>query len=232
MDDLTATLPGLSITSSSIPEPEPYDRNAASAAVIATTELLVIILHILDMRTLLLSQRVNQKWQAVIGEIKQLQQKLFMHPISVEEAIAKGVAAMPKDIATAGELREGWSWVALNALFFKSIPKTVPGSVTVEDLTTSLAHIVGTGSEIKSGSWQRMFASIPPAPAMTFHMVLEDQRNSGSVRDGGKKGGYWYLSNAKLRLGEAVEKVTAAVLQEKNGSPLWGQSKLEVSWWS
>ena len=39
------------------------------------------------MKTLLLAQRVNHKWQAVISTNQQLQKKLFMLPPTFDEAI-------------------------------------------------------------------------------------------------------------------------------------------------
>ena len=50
-------------------------------AVANTPELLEDILLRIDMRTLLLSQRVNKTFEATIAGSAKLRQKLFMHPI-------------------------------------------------------------------------------------------------------------------------------------------------------
>ena len=61
--------------------------SAAVAAVFATTELLEDILMHIDMKTVLLAQRVNRKFNGVISSSPWLQKKLFMLPATIEEAI-------------------------------------------------------------------------------------------------------------------------------------------------
>lgn len=64
---------------------------AAAAQVFATTELLKSILVQVPVKTLLLSQRFDKKWQAVIKNSHKLQQVLF-------------IKALPSNITKIGDL--------------------------------------------------------------------------------------------------------------------------------
>lgn len=60
---------------------------SAGSLLVGTIELLEIILQHLDMKTLLLAQRVNRTWHDVISTNTYLQKKLFMVPSTLDEAI-------------------------------------------------------------------------------------------------------------------------------------------------
>lgn len=60
----------------------------ATTACLNTTELLEAILRHLDARTLLLSQRVNHKFHAVITKSLPLRQRLFLAPVSAADLLA------------------------------------------------------------------------------------------------------------------------------------------------
>ncbi len=55
---------------------------SAAEKVFSTPELLMEILSGLDMRTLLLSQRVSKQWQYIIAKTRVLQRALFFEPIT------------------------------------------------------------------------------------------------------------------------------------------------------
>ncbi|KAK3641447.1 hypothetical protein LTR56_011260 [Elasticomyces elasticus] len=59
----------------------------AADAALAITELLESILVRVDAKTLLLSQRVSRNWGAVIEGSNTLQQKLFLQPATLDEAV-------------------------------------------------------------------------------------------------------------------------------------------------
>lgn len=54
----------------------------ASTQVLGTTELLEMILLNVDMKTLLLSQRVSRSWQRLISTSIHLRRALFMEPVA------------------------------------------------------------------------------------------------------------------------------------------------------
>ena len=66
--------------------PTPAYKDTAGTAIVGTTEILEMILVLLDMKTLLLAQRVSKKFMAVIKQNSQLQKRLFFLPASLEEA--------------------------------------------------------------------------------------------------------------------------------------------------
>ncbi|KAK6431672.1 hypothetical protein LTR95_012167 [Oleoguttula sp. CCFEE 5521] len=61
----------------------------AAAEVLALPELLENILGHLDMKTLLLSQRVNNQFKSVIRSSKHLQEKLYLRLKSSTDAVEK-----------------------------------------------------------------------------------------------------------------------------------------------
>lgn len=58
-----------------------------TSAMFSIAEILESILISVDMKTILLSQRVNKFWHNVIGNSTKLQKKLFFLPATLEEAI-------------------------------------------------------------------------------------------------------------------------------------------------
>lgn len=59
----------------------------AATGVLETTELLENIMRFLDMKTLLLSQRVDKRWRTTIKDSIMLQKKLFMRPAALEDIV-------------------------------------------------------------------------------------------------------------------------------------------------
>nr|OQO30499.1 hypothetical protein B0A51_01728 [Rachicladosporium sp. CCFEE 5018] len=87
----------------------------ASTTVLTIPELLENILEHLDMKTLLLSQRVNQHFNSVIGSSKNLQEKLYLrHKPSTHlanDVTLNPLLTKPKRIFTYGRKGKGWQFV-------------------------------------------------------------------------------------------------------------------------
>ncbi|KAK5718420.1 hypothetical protein LTR15_008147 [Elasticomyces elasticus] len=192
-------------------------------AVSNTTELLEMILVGVDTKTLLLAQRVNRKWRAVISDNHQLQQKLFMRLATREEAIALGMVQpdarllqvynMDTESMDTVEAVDSYAtaerFVLLNPLaatdrrnvFFASRLATSSRRRDPED------H--------KSESWQRMYAAMPPPQQLYIRASL----NKGwSVRPGT---GTEYTVNGNRTLGEAMTWVEAVLVRDGLPRPVW-----------
>ena len=75
------------LTTASVTTPL-HHQTAAKDASLYTTELLESILKFLDVKTLLLAQGVSRQFRDVITDSLPLQQKLFLAPATLEEALS------------------------------------------------------------------------------------------------------------------------------------------------
>ncbi|KAK5732907.1 hypothetical protein LTR17_010180 [Elasticomyces elasticus] len=200
----------------------------AANAVLSTTELLEMILVDVDTKTLLLGQRVNRKWQAVISENKQLQQKLFMRLATRSEAIALGMVQRDArllqiyhmDIESIDSVQAVDSYAAAER-FVLVIPLAAYDRWDMF-FTARLA----TGSrereaeDHKSESWQRMYATMPPPPQLYIRASLNKARD---VRPGT---GTEYTVNGDRTLGQAMAWVEAVLVRDGLPRPVWGRSEV------
>ena len=126
-----------------------------------TTELLEYILIHLDMKTLLLAQRVNRQFQSTINRNAKLQKKLFFVHASTKEAVE-----------LCGDTHNGHS-ILLNSTSYYSEPlkskfvlsacsllnplvatETESGYPTID--LEGLKSRTGSKGDLVHGSWQRM----------------------------------------------------------------------------
>ena len=75
----------------------------ASQDAFHTPELLELMLIEVDMRTLLLSQRVSKYWQELITNSTKLKKKLFLVPATSNELVTLSIAPQPKSSTTLDE---------------------------------------------------------------------------------------------------------------------------------
>lgn len=138
----------------------------AATAVLETTEMLEHIMRFLDMKTLLLSQRVDRRWKATIKGSIMLQKKLFMRPATLEDVLELAVIESRQEDELL-VLRDHWrtaatdkgsSWYSVvNPLLFDSVD-------------------VGRGQIFKhspkwtavDGSWRNMQIGQPPFSGFHF----------------------------------------------------------------
>ncbi|KAK4902714.1 hypothetical protein LTR27_000653 [Elasticomyces elasticus] len=202
-------------------------------AVFNTTELLEMILVSVDTKTLLLAQRVNRKWRAVISNNHQLQQKLFMRLATREEAIALGMVQLdarllqvynmetdPMDIVeTVESYATAERFVLLNPLAADDRPDIF------------FAARLATGSrereaeDHKSQSWQRIYATMPPPQQLYIRASLNKGR---SVRPGT---GTEYTVNGNRTLGQAMAWVEAVLVRDGLPRPVWNCSEIGLPHW-
>lgn len=125
----------------------PTHISASATAITNTTELSESILIHLDCKTLLFARKVCCKWNDVISANKQLQQKLFMLPATLEEAIAPGLADNQLERSVKNRyVHDLTTILILNPLLFNG-----PGLFTALSV---LPH--------RRGSCDRMFFTNPP----------------------------------------------------------------------
>jgi hypothetical protein len=128
------------------------------SALFGTAELFEQIFLRLDMKTLLLSQRVSKEWRDFITQTTSLQKKLFFQPIDLKAAIrfSKTESHLQDLFITQTPLRPGLRtveerpWVVMrNPLLLKN---------------TQLASYSsgGVGSWRRIASWRRMLYTQPP----------------------------------------------------------------------
>ena len=245
-DELIAPFPVLPIADTSKPEtaPEAENRFSASKSVIEITELLVMILAQVDTKTLLLSQRVSYRWRAVISQTKELQQKLFMRPASVQETASLGMMTRPHD---AGRQPPGH---ALNPLFFQRHPGDPLTCASlrlgfVADIAkpevTRLDVSLNTDG-FRPGSWQCMSICMPPLQRLPLDMYMapnvlavvgslaEAQSNeTGSIDEAAQWLHVHCEDGESQRLGQMVKDLDEAAA--RNARATWWQgANIEVSW--
>ncbi|KAK3691330.1 hypothetical protein LTR37_018691 [Vermiconidia calcicola] len=129
---------------------------AAAIAVATTTELLEHILLLLDMKTLLLAQRVNRKFQSVINKSANLQKKLFFVHTSTKEAVELcGDTHNGRSILFMSNSYDGKCVLSalslLNPLVAMEIENPYP-NINLEGLN----YRTGSKGDLIHGSWQRM----------------------------------------------------------------------------
>ncbi|KAK5680432.1 hypothetical protein LTS10_007360 [Elasticomyces elasticus] len=153
----------------------------AASAVLSTTELLEMILVDVDTKTLLLGQRVNRKWQAVISGNNQLQQELFMRLATRSEAIALGMVQPPVGLLKVESMDidqiEGASEVALYATTGDILLINPLSTYDCDDMffgarLATCSH-ARQGQSYQSESWQRMYATMPPSPRIDIRASLK-----------------------------------------------------------
>ena len=129
--------------------------SAVIATALGTTELLEAILIRLDLRTLLLSQRVSQTFRDVIKGSVHLQKKLFFVPcVTNEEATA---LCMPSDdslVISDGENESMW---VINELTLKEGLRFRYGWSLQDGI---LPYTIS--ARRSKGSWERMYLTQPP----------------------------------------------------------------------
>ncbi|KAK3691332.1 hypothetical protein LTR37_018693 [Vermiconidia calcicola] len=137
------------------------DCTTALAAVLATTELLEAVLLELDMKTLLLAQRVSQRFRDVIKASPTLQMKLFFRPATIKQAIKlcdissqSGVLFLKQNAANWAkpELSE---LCILNPLLFTNLRAQQSNPrIDLEGLNAGRSK---RGGGIVRSSWKRMY---------------------------------------------------------------------------
>lgn len=123
------------------------DATSSKDRTFGITEIHEAILINLDMKTLLLAQRVSRDWQKLIDTSPSLQKKLFMQPATAQEAIELGI--------TQGNLNtflEDDSFAALNPLLIN------PKNYALQAPCTFSLNFNG------NPSWKKMWFSQPPVP--------------------------------------------------------------------
>ncbi|KAK3624914.1 hypothetical protein LTR56_020728 [Elasticomyces elasticus] len=206
------------------------NNNAQSAAdkVFNIAELLeMILVNVGDMQTLLLGQRVNRMWLEVTSKNKQLQQKLFMAPATGKEVIALNIpvhvnirngtegaqdlAEVPKALHDKTSRRV----LVSNPLIFRHKLNSVYHAVGVE-----LSRLVGAGRDVKPGSWQRMYATMPPPRSLYLRVSAKSKRGYGSV----------HSINGRKTVGEVMECIETRLMQDGQPQPVWAKSEFGLPW--
>ncbi|KAK5698195.1 hypothetical protein LTR97_007156 [Elasticomyces elasticus] len=211
-------------------------RKAAAMAfnaVFNTTELLEMILLGIDTKTLLLAQRVNRKWRAVISDNHQLQQKLFMRLATREEAIALGMVQRDERLLQVYNMHtesmdtvEAVDSYATAERFVLLNPLAANDSRNIffaSRLATSSRR--RDAEDHKSQSWQRMYATMPPPQQLYIRASLDKGR---SVRPGT---GTEYTVNGNRTLGQAMAWVEAVLVRDGLPRPVWNRSEIGLPHW-
>ncbi|KAK3641445.1 hypothetical protein LTR56_011258 [Elasticomyces elasticus] len=206
----------------------------AANAVLSTTELLEMILVDVDTKTLLLGQRVNRKWQAVISENKQLQQKLFMRRATRSEAIALGMVQPPAGLLKVESMDidqiDGASEVALYATTEDILLINPLSTYDCDDMffgarLATCSH-ARQGQSYQSESWQRMYATMPPPPRIDIRASLK----KGPGHSFGT--GVNYTMNGAATLGQIMAWVEAILARDGLPALVAGRSDigLPIGW--
>lgn len=161
-------------------------------AVFFVPELLEKILLAVDMKTLLLSQRVNKFWNQTINNSTLLQKKLFFLPASLDEAInltaPYQLSTLPKTVDS-NKLKESpWVWlekemsrkspapshvIVLNPMLF--------GHTTDRFRICNLRNLLNKQHKV-TGSWQRMrFAHSFPKNMIMAATFVNDKDQHGNI---------------------------------------------------
>lgn len=149
----------------------------AATAVLETTEMLENIMRFLDMKTLLLSQRVDKRWQATIKGSIMLQKKLFMLPATLGDVFELEMMGSRQDSQSlvlpdtrrkAVTSNYSSRYSVVNPLLFDSSKN--------ENRPMFRHSLESTAAE---GSWRDMQIGQPPLSG--FFWLYKNQRVSGEM---------------------------------------------------
>ena len=129
------------------------------SAVLSIWELLELILLCLDMRTLLLSQRVCRHWHEVIMRSKPIQQVLFFMPIEPTN--------VPHDARTRNPLLEEILW-----------PRFVNPEWRFPGLDKQIIAKLKSSYKRMSASWRRMLIQQPPTSVIGIVELFTHQNRT------------------------------------------------------
>lgn len=139
-----------------------------------TVELLESILYELPTRDLLLAQRVNKQWQAVVGSSKKLQRALFFAPVSGPPLEVDGI-----------DDGEYWltSWTRGGVKTdCKPLQNPLLGTLfrgfgrTVDQIVITLSGELSPCWLRQHASWKRMLSTQPPTRSqISIYMHDEDE---------------------------------------------------------
>ena len=155
----------------------------ATTATLETGELLEMILKALEIRTLLLAQRVCRAWRQIISANSDLQKKLYLKPASYDEMIVLGISASDDVIirpADAEKARSPWDsdnpdsedlreWT-VNPLVAERVDSTVIDNPFIGLKADILPHTVS--ARRGKASWERMYICQPPKHFWNYEVVL------------------------------------------------------------
>lgn len=163
----------------------------ATAAVLNITELIEGILIHVDLKTLLLAQRVSQKWNSVINKSIHIQRRLFMAPAPVEEVWLYSSHDYPfidpAGVANSGKTDVDGMDVVLPAELNRFLTKCHP-----ENFQEEYAKF-GSRCKIsdKNASWRRMLAVQPPCRDVILLLCCGKTMDSeGEEKDADYYGSY------------------------------------------
>jgi hypothetical protein len=138
-------------------------------------ELLDIVLQYVDIKTLLLAQRVSRHWKATITSSPQLQENLFLRP-KTSNILSYVCEWQGDDLQYFGPIklypshqptsRQTFTSITINPLlaneiYYQSLnttPQRRGQRLVLPPLSTFLRH--------SSGSWRSMFLTQPPTPSV------------------------------------------------------------------
>lgn len=168
--------------------------------VLATAEVLELILLYLPPRDLLLSQRVNSTFRNTITFSQILQRSLFLTAAEPEESLIWHVRlnsflnpSWPKGRLKSFPLSNGIDPVGISIGYPSTLTTPITWHVEIEPLDPADWGLV---IDCEPGSWQHMYLSQPP---IKIHMVV-----SWGV-------GYRYLEMEGATLGEVIKKIIELV---------------------
>ncbi|KAK5718419.1 hypothetical protein LTR15_008146 [Elasticomyces elasticus] len=209
---------------------EKTNNLAQSAAdkVLNIAELLeMILVNVRDMQTILLGQRVNRLWLAVTSKNKQLQQKLFMVPATGKDVIALNIpvhvnirngpegAQDLTEVPRALHDKTSRRVLVPNPLIFRHKLNSVYHAVGME-----LSRLVGAERDVKPGSWQRMYATMPRPRSLYLRVSAKSKRGYGSV----------HSINGRKTVGEVMECIETRLKEDGQPQPLWSKSEFGLPW--
>jgi hypothetical protein len=181
-------------------------------------ELLDAVLQYVDIKTLLLAQRVSRHWKATITSSPQLQEALFLRPKT--SGTTKHVCDWKGDEllhfgpmrghtkSTQTTLRQTFISITINPLlaneiYYQSLdsePKRRGQRLVLPPLGTFLRH--------PSGSWKSMFLTQPPTPSIVA-VSIDTSHHHGLRAD-------ITFIETNCTLGSLVDKMLAAEALESN----------------
>lgn len=178
--------------------------NTACLTALSVAELLSLILSYVDVRTLLLAQRVNRMFHAAITASPVLQRKLFFRPAPPQQAEVDDTAAGAREKASRlitydddlcrepRYIRQ----VQLNPLLVRSFPNFFPNSDVGGNFEDFVCLDWGRNAERAAAyawptaSWRRMFLSDPLPENARLYCVSSymsgNSRKSIDLLHGGK----------------------------------------------
>jgi hypothetical protein len=180
-------------------------KQPASTRALLLPEIVTLIMHQMDMRTLLITQRVCRAWKNVIQSSHSLQKALFLLPDHTSKDPTK-----PR---------------LYNPLLAESFPSFFPPTLdndSIEQLTLTTLPFIKTRETLKTylrpeASWRRMLTTQPPV-----HTIGRFICGSGML------GLNWHQQKAKplkdgLRMGTLFEMIIKLDRYE------WNNSEIRIS---